>query len=67
MKLLSKLGQAVPDKNSHMFNLNVHYKNQIPQQTAEVLDLVSLERKVENLTNLPDTELSASKFISELQ
>ena len=54
------LGQAIPDKNSHMFNLNVHYKNQIPYQTSEILDLSSIERKVENLTNLPDSELSAS-------
>ncbi len=55
-------GQAIPDRNSHMFNLNVQYKNQIPHQAEQVLDLVALERKVENLTNLPDTELSASKF-----
>lgn len=44
-----------------MFNLNVQYKNQIRHQTAEVLDLAALESKVQNLTNLPDTELSASK------
>jgi len=57
------LGQPVPDKNTHMFNLNVNYKNQIPNQSSEVLDLYSLERKVENLTNMPDSELSASIFL----
>lgn len=38
----------------------MHYKNQIPHESTETLDLIALEKKVENLSQISDNELKNS-------
>ena len=49
------------DPNSHLFNLNIHYKGEVQHPVNQVLDLNIIEQRLENISSLPDTELNSSK------
>lgn len=60
-KFFKYLAGALDYNNDHIFNINVHYKGQLPHPSNHLLDLNTLEKSVENINSLPEGEIANCK------